>query len=99
MDGYDGIFGTTCIDVAPQGELGEYFNFDDTNAQKDDKFSVEKDNFFVIMNPDMEVWEQANMFKQAFGFRKYLNSDSATSIAVEKAIEYEVWKIKQIYGV
>ena len=55
MDDYDGIFGTTCLDVAPQGELGEYFNFDDTNQQEQNQLSVDKDNFFVIMNPDPEL--------------------------------------------
>ena len=49
------MFGTTCLDVAPQGELSEYFNFDGKNEEKSDKLSVEKDNFFVIMNPDPEI--------------------------------------------
>ena len=25
---YEGIFGTICVDVTPQGELNEYFSFD-----------------------------------------------------------------------
>ena len=55
MNGYDGMFGTSCLDVAPQGELSEYFSFDKKNEQKSNKFSVEKDNFFVLMNPDPEI--------------------------------------------
>ena len=61
MDGYDGMFGTTCLDVAPQGELSEYFIFNKKNEQQSNKFSVEKDNFFVLMNPDPEI-DQVNIF-------------------------------------
>ena len=59
---------------------------------------MEKDNFFVIMNPDPEI-EQTNIFQKLFGFQKLLRPDSVMSTTAEKAVEYEIWKIKQIYGV
>ena len=30
MKGYDGIYGTVCVDVTPVGEMNDYFIFDET---------------------------------------------------------------------
>ena len=40
MNGYDGIFGTICLDVTPQGELDEYFSFDQGLDQQSTYSSV-----------------------------------------------------------
>ena len=47
------------------------------------------------MNPDPEI-EQTNIFQKFFGFQKQLRADSVMSTTAEKAVEYEIWKIKQI---
>ena len=57
MKGYDGIFGTNCLDVTPVGDLNDYFNLDETldNRRNQEFNGKTKDQFFVINNPDPQI--------------------------------------------
>ena len=75
------IYGTSCIDINPQGDLNEYFNLEAANKDK---------NFFMLMNDD-RILSSDNILQQKFGYKKRL-SDSSMNQVIQSAMDFITWK-------
>ena len=86
-EGNDSMYGATCLDVNPSGPLNEFIPDNRENSE---------DNFYMVMNPDPTL--EMNVLEKFLG-KKDVIQGSEFWISVTRSVEYESWKLKDLFGV
>ena len=85
-EGYEAMYGATCIDVNPSGSLNEFIPDNQANSEE---------NFYLVMNPDPAL--EMNALEKFLGYKDELQ-DSEFYTSLKRSVEYEFWKLQNNFG-
>ena len=81
------MYGATCLDVNPSGPLNEFIPDNRENSE---------DNFYMVMNPDPTL--EMNALEKFLGHKDVIQGSEFWT-SVTRSVEYESWKLKDLFGV